>query len=226
MIGCVRDSTSASAALTKGARSIGALRARARSCEACPLFARATQTVFGEGSPHAPIVMVGEQPGDVEDVQGRIFVGPAGRYLREALDRVGLPVDQIYLTNAVKHFKWVPAPRGKRRIHSKPAYGEIRACNGWLVAELRLIGPSILVALGAVAAQSLFGAQFRVTKERGRVFESRFAPITIATYHPSALLRMPDADAKARAREAFDADLALVREHLEALARRRARVSA
>jgi uracil-DNA glycosylase len=166
------------------------LRAAASVCRGCELYARATHVVFGEGRPDAKVVMVGEQPGDEEDVKGHPFVGPAGRLLNKAMLEAGLDRDQIYVTNAVKHFKWIE--RGKRRIHAKPSGIEISACRPWLEAELASIQPELVVCLGATAAQSLMGRDFRVTTERGIFFPHRWAKELVATIHPSAILRMPD----------------------------------
>jgi DNA polymerase len=171
-------------------RSLPTLAKAAEHCEGCPLFAQATQTVFGEGPPDARILLVGEQPGDKEDLAGRPFVGPAGALLDRALDDAGIERGAVYVTNAVKHFKWTP--RGKRRLHSKPTARELKACRPWLEAELEVIEPEVLVCLGATAAQSLLGRQFRITKQRGTWVESQWAAATMATYHPSALLRAPD----------------------------------
>jgi DNA polymerase len=202
------EKTSASAPLASGARSIAELARRASTCEACPLFARATQTVFGEGPARATIMLVGEQPGDEEDRAGQPFVGPAGRYLDTALVAAGIDRRRVYVTNAVKHFKWVPEPRGKRRIHSKPAYGEVQACHGWLEAEVKLVRPRAVVCLGATAAQAFQGREFSVMKHRGEIIPSPWAPLWMATYHPSALLRMPDAEKRHAAKAEFIADLA------------------
>jgi DNA polymerase len=170
------------------------LRAEAAKCTACDLYKSGTQTVFGEGAQHAQVILVGEQPGDKEDLEGRPFVGPAGRLLDKALEEAGIDRSQTYVTNAVKHFKWVA--RGKRRIHQKPNWTELAACRPWLDAELEAVQPRVLVALGATAAQSLFGRQFRVTKERGVPVESDLAEIALATIHPSAILRAEDRDAE------------------------------
>jgi uracil-DNA glycosylase family protein len=170
------------------------LRAAAAECTACDLYKFATQVVFGEGSANASVMLVGEQPGDREDIEGRPFVGPAGKLLDRALDDAGIDRSQTYVTNAVKHFKWTA--RGKRRIHQKPNWGEIAACRMWLDAELGVVAPRILVALGATAAQALYGKQFRVTKQRGVPIESPLAEIAIATIHPSAILRADDRDAE------------------------------
>jgi len=170
--------------------SLDELRTAAAECTACPLYLNATQTVFGEGPPDAPIMLVGEQPGNDEDLAGHPFVGPAGKLLDRCLIDAGIDRSRLWVTNIVKHFKWVP--RGSRRIHSKPGAVEIQACLPWLEAEIRAVGPSVLVALGATAAQGLFGKDFRVTRDRGRFLQSRFAPHALATVHPSALLRAPD----------------------------------
>lgn len=166
------------------------LRAAAARCEGCDLYARATQVVFGEGRPDAKVVMVGEQPGDEEDTKGHPFIGPAGRLLNKAMVEAGLDREQIYVTNAVKHFKWIE--RGKRRIHAKPTGMEISSCRPWLEAELASIQPELVVCLGATAAQSLMGRDFRITSERGIFFPHRWAKELVATIHPSAILRMPE----------------------------------
>lgn len=187
------------------------LRAAAAGCTACDLYRTATQTVFGEGAAHAQAMFVGEQPGDQEDKAGRPFVGPAGRLFDEALEDAGIDRTQLYVTSVVKHFKWVA--RGKRRIHQKPNWKEIAACRPWLEAELAVVQPRVLVCLGATAAQTLLGRQFRVTKERGRPIESDLAEQVLATIHPSAILR---GDPKTREQEyaAFVADLRTVAELL------------
>ena len=163
------------------------LRDAAAGCQACPLWQTGTQTVFGEGAPEADVVFVGEQPGDQEDVQGRPFVGPAGKLLDKALVEAGIERDNVYVTNVVKHFKW--HARGKRRIHQKPNAAEIAACRPWLEAELAVLRPRVLVCLGATAAQALLGRQFRVSRQRGELVESPLAPNVIATVHPSSILR-------------------------------------
>jgi uracil-DNA glycosylase family protein len=191
------------------------LREAAAHCEGCPLFARATQTVFGAGPARADIMLVGEQPGDSEDRQGKPFVGPAGRLLDEMLEQAGIPRQRVYVTNAVKHFKWTP--RGKRRLHGKPNSREIFACRPWLEAELETIKPELLVLMGATAAQSLMGSQFRITRQRGHPFESDWAPWTMATYHPSALLRAIHQPGEEQLRRDFLADLRLVAKKLAEL---------
>lgn len=184
------------------------LRHSAESCKGCDLYLNATQTVFGEGDVHAPIVFVGEQPGDEEDVKGHPFVGPSGRLLDKALAEAGIDRSQTYMTNVVKHFKW--KPRGKRRLHERPKASEINACRPWLDAELEVIKPSTLVFLGATAAQAMLGRDFRVTKMRGQWLDSDLAANVLATVHPSSILRAPDpASREAQYRE-FVADLTLV----------------
>src|SRR5213594_3117277 len=182
-----------------------AVREAAKDCEACHLYKRATQTVFGEGPKNAPMMLVGEQPGDSEDLAGKPFVGPAGKIMDRALEEAGIDRSQVYVTNAVKHFKW--EPRGKRRIHQKPNSREIAACRPWLEAELRLVKPKLVVVLGATAAQAIFGPSFRVTRERGKVLSSKFAPRVLATVHPSSLLRQPDEESRQREYKRFVADL-------------------
>jgi len=192
------------AAFVPARPSLASLRRAAAGCTACPLHRTATQTVFGEGPRSARVLLVGEQPGDREDVEGRPFVGPAGRLLDEALEEAGIDRDDAYVTNVVKHFKWTP--RGKRRIHQKPSWGEVAACRPWLDAELDVVEPEVLVLLGATAAQGLLGRDFRVTKQRGVPVESAIAPLVVATVHPSSILRAPD-ERRADERAAFVADL-------------------
>lgn len=181
------------------------LRAKAAGCHACDLWERATQTVFGAGPSDADVMLVGEQPGDAEDREGEPFVGPAGRVLDEGLARAGIDRDRAYVTNVVKHFKWLP--RGKRRIHSKPNQVEISACRQWLDAEIALVRPRVIVCLGATAAQALLGRTFRVTRERGTPVPSPLAPYVVATVHPSSILRAPDDEARHREMDAFACDL-------------------
>jgi uracil-DNA glycosylase family protein len=183
------------------------LRDIAQGCTGCDLFKGGTQTVFGEGAVNADVMLVGEQPGDQEDRQGHPFVGPAGRLLDEALAEAGIERRDVYITNVVKHFKWVA--RGKRRIHKKPNMSEIRACRPWLEAEVDVVRPRAIVCLGATAAQALLGPQFRVTKQRGEFVESPLAALVSATVHPSAILRAEEADREAEM-EAFVRDLAAV----------------
>jgi DNA polymerase len=192
--------------------SLSALRKAAAGCRACPLWETGTQTVFGEGAAKAKALFVGEQPGDQEDRQGRPFVGPAGRVLDEALELAGIDRGSIYVTNAVKHFKW--EARGKRRIHAKPSWSEQMACRPWLEAEIAVVQPRVLVCLGATAAQSLLGKQFRVTKERGRWLESELAERVTATIHPSAILRQRDDESRRREMQLFIEDLRLVAKEL------------
>jgi uracil-DNA glycosylase family protein len=185
--------------------SLSTVRQAAERCTACHLYKRATQTVFGEGPKKASIMLVGEQPGDHEDVAGKPFVGPAGKIMDRALEEAGIDRKEVYVTNAVKHFKW--EPRGKRRIHQKPNSREVAACRPWLEAELRLVRPKLLVILGATAGQAIFGPSFRVTRERGKVLSSKFAPKVVATVHPSSLLRQPDEESRRREYKNFVADL-------------------
>lgn len=170
--------------------SLPTLREAARGCRGCELYRLGTQTVFGEGLREAPVMLVGEQPGDQEDIQGRPFVGPAGKLLDRALIEAGIDRSRTYVTNAVKHFKW--EPRGKRRIHQKPTWAELTACRPWLDAELAVVKPRVLVCLGATAAQALLGRQFRVTRQRGQLIASPLAEHVTATIHPSAILRARD----------------------------------
>jgi DNA polymerase len=179
--------------------------AAAKVCTACHLYKRGTQTVFGEGPKRARLMMLGEQPGDQEDLSGQPFVGPAGKLLDRALEDAGIDRDDVYVTNTVKHFKW--EPRGKRRIHQKPNSREVAACRPWMEAELRIVKPKLLVCLGSTAAQAIFGSSFRVTKQRGTVLESEFAPRVLATVHPSSLLRQPDEESRAREYKLFVSDL-------------------
>jgi uracil-DNA glycosylase len=185
--------------------SLTSLRDAARDCRACPLWRTGTQTVFGEGRKASRLLLVGEQPGDREDLEGRPFVGPAGRLLDEALQEAGIDRSDAYVTNAVKHFKWVG--RGKRRIHQKPNASEIAACRPWLEAELAVVTPGVLVCLGATAAQALLGRGVRVTRDRGRPLETTLAPVAFATVHPSSILRAPDAEARRREHALFVDDL-------------------
>jgi uracil-DNA glycosylase family protein len=191
-------------------RTMAALREAAADCRGCSLYRDATQTVFGEGPRSAEVIMVGEQPGDREDLAGKPFVGPAGRLLSEALEEAGIDRREVYVTNAVKHFKF--QRRGKRRIHKRPSAEEIRACRPWLDAELETVKPRGLMALGATAAQAMFGPTFRVTKERGRPVDSDLAEAAMATVHPSSILRA-DEESRREEYEAFVSDLrALARE--------------
>ena len=177
----------------------------AARCKACDLYQRGTQTVFGEGPRHATLMLVGEQPGDAEDLAGHPFVGPAGKLLDRALEQAGIDRASVYVTNVVKHFKW--EPRGKRRIHAKPNPAEITACRPWLETELALVKPHALVCLGATAAQALLGKAFKVSKQRGEFVESSLAPMVMATVHPSSILRAKDDEARRTEMERFVADL-------------------
>jgi DNA polymerase len=185
-------------------KTLPALREAVQGCRGCQLYKNATQAVFGEGTRSAAVMLVGEQPGDQEDKAGRPFVGPAGRLLDRALEEAGIDRKATYVTNAVKHFKW--DSRGKRRIHAKPSWSEVAACRPWLEAELAVVKPTVLVLLGAVAAQGLLGKQFRVTKQRGELVDSPLAPYVTATIHPSAILR-GDPEDRERALAGLVADL-------------------
>jgi uracil-DNA glycosylase len=189
------------------------LREAAAGCRGCDLWVNATQTVFGEGPRTADVMLVGEQPGDQEDRQGHPFVGPAGRLLDAGLEQAGIDRSRVYVTNSVKHFKFVVIERG-RRLHKKPSAGEVRACNPWLQEEIRLVKPRVIVALGATAAQALLGKQFRVTQDRGKPIRSELAEALVATVHPSAVLRAP-ADAREEAKREFFADLKVVAKYLK-----------
>jgi uracil-DNA glycosylase len=202
-----------SASPLTGARSVGALRRAAAGCTRCPLYRNATQTVFGAGPAAARVMLVGEQPGNDEDLAGRPFVGPAGRLLDRALAEAGLDRRATYVTNAVKHFKWTP--RGKRRIHEKPTAREVEACRPWFQTELDLVKPDLVVALGATAAQSLLGPAVRVTKERGHVLDAPLGTRVLLTVHPSSLLRITDDAERDQAMERFVADLRVAARTLE-----------
>ena len=190
--------------------SLAELRDAVQRCRACDLWARATQGVFGEGRRGAKVIFVGEQPGDQEDLQGHPFVGPAGRILDEALTEAGIDRSTVYVTNVVKHFKWKPAPKGKRRIHEKPNATEIAACHFWLETEFQLLKPRLIVALGATAAQALFGRTFKVTAQRGKAIDTPLAAHGIATVHPSSILRAPDEASRREDYRAFVKDLKAV----------------
>jgi len=200
-----RDDERSAAQWVPTTMSIKTLRTAADDCRGCDLYKTATQVVFGEGPKGARVMLVGEQPGDQEDRQGKPFVGPAGALLDKALGDAGIPRDQVYLTNAVKHFKW--EPRGQRRLHKKPRASEMKACRPWLEAELRAVQPAIVVCLGATAAQSLFGASFKLMQQRGQVLPTSLAPRVVATIHPSAVLRAPDSEGHKRAYDGLVADL-------------------
>jgi uracil-DNA glycosylase family protein len=205
MAALTQISTGSAADFLPRRRDLASLRAAAEKCRGCPLYADATQTVFGEGAAGARLILVGEQPGDREDREGHPFAGPAGLLLDKCLDEAGIDRKDVYVTNAVKHFKW--EPRGKRRIHKKPSAREIAACRPWLDAEMEEIQPEIIVCLGATAAQSLLGKSFRVTQDRGRALEVAGLPPILATVHPSSILRAPDDTARREARAAFVRDL-------------------
>jgi DNA polymerase len=208
------DATGTAADFIPPRPTLRSLRDAARSCRGCHLWAVGTQTVFGEGPASARVVIVGEQPGDQEDRAGHPFVGPAGRLLDEALMEAGIPRGEVYLTNAVKHFKWERGEKSARRIHKKPNDAEVRACRPWLDKELDLLQPEVVVCLGATAAQALLGKSFRVTQSRGRRLRAPFADAVFATVHPSSVLRAPDRAARDAARKAFVADLTKVARYL------------
>jgi DNA polymerase len=191
-------------------RSLAILREAAQGCKGCSLYQRATQTVFGAGTKKAKLILLGEQPGDQEDLEGEPFVGPAGRLLDEVLENAQIDRKLVYVTNAVKHFKW--EPRGKRRLHSKPSAREIAACRPWFEAELAAIEPKVVVCLGATAAQSVLGRDFRLTKRRGELLADERGFQVVATYHPSAILRAPDHHARAEMRGWMVADLKVAAE--------------
>jgi uracil-DNA glycosylase family protein len=201
-------------------RTIPLLQRKVHECRGCDLYRHATQAVFGEGPPDARVVFVGEQPGNAEDLAGHPFVGPAGRVFDKALAAAGIDRRAVYVTNAVKHFKF--EERGKARLHKRPRPGEVRACAPWLRAELDVIHPEVLVLLGGTAAQSLLGASFRVTQERGKPIPSELARVVIATVHPSSILRAPDSEAREAAFASLVSDLEVVAKAL----RRRSRASA
>lgn len=186
--------SSAAESLIPANPTISSLRQAASTCKACDLWMRGTQTVFGEGGAHVRVMLIGEQPGDQEDLQGRPFVGPAGKILDQALEETGIDRNETYVTNAVKHFKW--EPRGKRRIHKKPNSIEIHACKPWIEAEIAVLQPEVIVCMGATAAQALLGRDFRVSIQRGQLVKSNLAPYVIATVHPSSLLRAPDEETR------------------------------
>jgi uracil-DNA glycosylase len=196
-------------------RSLAALQKAVQSCQGCDLYMRATQAVFGEGPAAARVALVGEVPGDKEDLQGHPFVGPAGAILDRALVEAGIDRSDVYVTNAVKHFKF--EQRGKRRIHKKPNSAEIRACQPWLEAEMAAVRPHVIVCLGATAAQSILGSSYRLTKEHGKFVPHAWAPHVTSTIHPSAILRSPDEDQRHAQYRGFVADLEKVREMLDAV---------
>lgn len=187
------------------ARDLGSLSEAALQCQGCDLYQHATQTVFGSGSPEAKIVLVGEQPGDKEDIEGAPFVGPAGKLLDGILEDAGMSRDEVYITNVVKHFKYTQ--RGKRRLHKKPGAREMSACLPWLEAELEVVKPQALVCLGATAAQAILGREFRITRSRGELLPSKWCERTVATWHPSAVLRNPDEERRDAMKQEMVADL-------------------
>ena len=193
--------------------SLDQVRAAAAACQACDLWKVGTQTVFGEGSEGADLMLVGEQPGDKEDLAGRPFVGPAGRVLDDALEQAAIDRSSVYVTNAVKHFKW--EPRGKRRLHKRPDSGEIAACRPWLDQEIALVRPRVVVCMGATAAQALLGRGFKVTRQRGELFPQEAGHVITATVHPSSILRAPDAAAREAEMKAFVDDLRVVGRQLQ-----------
>ena len=192
------------------------LRAAARSCKGCDLYKNATQTVFGEGPKDASVMLVGEQPGDMEDRQGRPFVGPAGRILDKALAEAHIPRDEVYVTNAVKHFKWIQ--RGKRRLHQKPSIRQVVACKPWLEAEIEVVHPKVLVCLGATAALSMIGRTVRITQERGKFFDTDSGAAVFITIHPSSIYRLREKDEQEKEYRRFVAEMKLVARKLRRLA--------
>ncbi|HEY6115073.1 MAG TPA: UdgX family uracil-DNA binding protein, partial [Candidatus Dormibacteraeota bacterium] len=193
------------------AKNVEELREAAASCHGCDLYRDATQTVFGEGAERSRLMLIGEQPGDQEDLQGRPFVGPAGRLLEKALGEAGIDRRRVYVTNAVKHFRFTL--RGKRRLHEKPNATQVRACRPWLESEIEVVRPGMLVLLGATAAQSVMGPDFRVSKQRGEVMQSSFGIPTLATVHPSSILRATDAESREAALQSFIDDLRVAAGH-------------
>jgi DNA polymerase len=207
-------SSSSAADFLPSRLTLPALRRAAARCRGCHLWRLGTQTVFGEGSRSATVMLVGEQPGDQEDRAGHPFVGPSGKLLDSALAHAGLDRRDTYVTNAVKHFKWVPDPEGKRRIHKTPSAPEIRACHPWLDAEIHVVKPRVIVALGATAAKALFGPSIRVTAQHGRVIRTPLAEAGFATVHPSAVLRAPSSELRAEVEAQFVSDLKKVARYL------------
>ena len=203
-----RTPTDSAADLIPNRPTIDTLRAVSQDCRACDLWRRATRTVFGEGARKAELLLVGEQPGNDEDLSGHPFVGPAGKLLDRALVDAGIDRAAVYVTNVVKHFKW--EPRGKRRIHKKPSASEIAACRPWLDTEIELVKPRAIVCLGATAAQALLGRQFKVTAHRGEFVPSTLAPLVVATVHPSSILRAPDDESRHLEMKRFTDDLRTV----------------
>jgi uracil-DNA glycosylase family protein len=200
-----RPLTTSAADFLPARKTLASLKRAACRCQGCDLYRNATQTVFGEGSKDARLILIGEQPGDREDMEGHPFVGPAGRLLDQALEAAGIDRDDVYVTNAVKHFKWME--RGKRRLHKKPSSREIAACRPWLESEIEVLKPEGLICLGATAAQALLGPAFRITQHRGELMKSDLAAWILATYHPSAVLRAPDDDRRHQMRQELIDDL-------------------
>jgi DNA polymerase len=200
-----RPTRSAALRLIPDKPTLARVRDAAKTCKACDLWKLGTQTVFGEGAAQAKLMLVGEQPGNDEDLSGHPFVGPAGKLLSRALEEAGIDRAAVYLTNVVKHFKW--EPRGKRRIHKKPNHAEVVACHPWIQTEIELVKPRVLVCLGSTAAQALIDPAFKVTQQRGKRVESALAPIVMATVHPSSVLRAPDDESRRREMAAFVRDL-------------------
>jgi uracil-DNA glycosylase len=196
-------------------RSLESLRQAAKSCKGCDLYLNATQTVFGDGPGHASVMLVGEQPGDIEDQKGEPFVGPAGRMLDRALEDARISRDEVYVTNAVKHFKWLW--RGKRRLHQKPSVRQVVACRPWLEVEIEVVQPKILVCMGATAAQSVTGKSVAIMKERGKFIDSVLGKLTFVTIHPSAILRQRDNDEREQEYRRFASELKLVKRKLQSL---------
>jgi uracil-DNA glycosylase len=196
-------------------RALESLREAAKSCKGCDLYLNATQTVFGEGRSHASVMLVGEQPGDIEDQQGAPFVGPAGRMLDRALEDARISRDKVYVTNAVKHFKWIW--RGKRRLHQKPSIRQVIACRPWLEVEIEAVQPQILVCMGATAAQSVLGKPVAIMKERGRFIDSVLGKLAFVTIHPSAILRQRDSDEREQEYHRFAAEMKVVKRKLQSL---------
>lgn len=208
-----RSTTPTAAPLIPARPTLRSLQEAARGCQACPLWKTGTQTVFGEGSRHATVVFVGEQPGNDEDLAGKPFVGPAGKLLDKALVEAGIDRGEVYVTNMVKHFKW--EPKGKRRIHKKPNAREIAACRPWLEAELEALKPRVVVCLGATAAQGIIGKDFKVTQRRGEVVASPLADKVVSTVHPSSILRAPDEETRHAEYARFVSDLKAIRKVME-----------
>ena len=207
-----RSSFPTAAAFLPPIPTIPQLREAALGCQGCDLYLRATQTVFGEGARNASVMLIGEQPGDKEDLAGRPFVGPAGKILEEALARAGIARSELYVTNAVKHFSWEPDERGKRRIHKKPRYSEVQACRPWLEAEIQALHPKVIICMGSTAAQALLGKQFSVLRQRGVPVPSNLAPFVMATVHPSSILRARED--RREQMQAFIRDLAVAAKQL------------